>query len=108
LFLDEPTTGFDPVARRDFHDLVGSLDTTILLTTHDLAEASRLAGRILVLDRGRIVGDGTPAQLADRMAVPDEVRWSVHDHHYARRTDRPAALVHDLYREHGESLRDLE
>jgi ABC-2 type transport system ATP-binding protein len=108
LFLDEPTTGFDPVARRDFHDLVGGLDTTILLTTHDLGEASRLADRILVLDHGRIVGDGTAAQLAERMAVPGEVRWTVRDHHFTRRTDHPAALVHDLYREHGESLRDLE
>jgi ABC-2 type transport system ATP-binding protein len=108
LFLDEPTTGFDPVARHDFHDLVRGLGTTILLTTHDLEEASRLAGRILVLDRGRIVGDGTAAQLAERMAVPGEVRWSVRDHRFVRRTDQAAALVHDLYREHGESLRDLE
>ncbi|MET0414439.1 MAG: ABC transporter ATP-binding protein [Actinoplanes sp.] len=108
LFLDEPTTGFDPVARRDFHDLIAGLGTTILLTTHDLAEASRLAGRILILDRGRIVGDGTPAQLAARLAVPDEVRWRVGDQRFTRRTDRPAGLVHDLYREHGESLHDLE
>jgi ABC-2 type transport system ATP-binding protein len=112
LFLDEPTVGFDPEARREFHDLVHRLtdvdDTTILLTTHDLDEASRLAGRILVLDHGRIVGDGTAAQLAERMAVPGEVRWSVRDHHFVRQTDRAAALVHDLYREHGESLRDLE
>lgn len=52
LFLDEPTAGFDPQARRDFHDLMRALaddDVTILLTTHDLDEAEKLADRILVL-----------------------------------------------------------
>ena len=55
LFLDEPTAGFDPSARREFHDLVHRLsdlqDTTILLTTHDLDEAEKLADRILILNR---------------------------------------------------------
>jgi ABC-2 type transport system ATP-binding protein len=70
LFLDEPTTGLDPVARRGFHELIGVLAadraTTILLTTHDLAEAERLGSRVLVLDRGRVIADGTPAELAER------------------------------------------
>jgi ABC-2 type transport system ATP-binding protein len=61
LVLDEPTAGFDPRSRRDFHDLVHRLtdleDTTILLTTHDLAEAEQLADRILILAEGRIVAD---------------------------------------------------
>ncbi|NLF05643.1 MAG: ABC transporter ATP-binding protein, partial [Actinomycetales bacterium] len=65
LFLDEPTAGFDPEARRDFHDVVHSLvdldDTSVLLTTHDLAEAEKLADRILILSGGRIVADGSPA-----------------------------------------------
>jgi ABC-2 type transport system ATP-binding protein len=108
LFLDEPTTGFDPVARRDFHRLVRSLDTTILLTTHDLDEAARLADRILILDGGRIVGDGTPAELAARIATPGEVRWTMHDLPFTRATDQPAKLVHDLYDEHGEAVCDLE
>ena len=63
LFLDEPTAGFDPKARREFHALVRRLadeeGTTILLTTHDLDEAERLADRILILAGGRIVADGT-------------------------------------------------
>ncbi|GIE97327.1 ABC transporter ATP-binding protein [Paractinoplanes rishiriensis] len=112
LFLDEPTTGFDPEARRDFHDLVRGLaaehGTTILLTTHDLDEAERLAGRILVLDGGRIVGDGTAAELSRRIAGRDEVRWSLRGERFARPTEEPARLVHDLYRDHGDALRDLE
>lgn len=58
-FLDEPTTGFDPYSRRESHDLVHRLsdleDTTILLTTHDLDEAEKMAGRILILAGGTIV-----------------------------------------------------
>jgi ABC-2 type transport system ATP-binding protein len=112
LFLDEPTVGFDPAARHDFHDLVRALATehrtTILLTTHDLDEAERLADRILVLDRGRIIGDGTADELARRIAGRDEVRWSLHGHRHSRSTDHPALLVHELYREHGDDLRDLE
>jgi ABC-2 type transport system ATP-binding protein len=110
--LDEPTVGFDPAARHDFHDLVRALATehrtTILLTTHDLDEAERLADRILVLDRGRIIGDGTADELARRIAGRDEVRWSLHGHRHSRSTDHPALLVHELYREHGDDLRDLE
>jgi ABC-2 type transport system ATP-binding protein len=59
LFLDEPTAGFDPEARREFHDLVRTLaeeyETTILLTTHDLNEAEKLADRIIILNGGRII-----------------------------------------------------
>lgn len=65
LFLDEPTAGFDPQARREFHDLVHRLaddqQTTILLTTHDLDEAEKLADRILILAGGRIIADGSAA-----------------------------------------------
>ncbi len=70
LFLDEPTAGLDPVARREFHVLLAGLAAeraaTILLTTHDLAEAERLAHRIVVLDQGRIIADGTPGELTER------------------------------------------
>jgi ABC-2 type transport system ATP-binding protein len=112
LFLDEPTVGFDPAARHDFHDLVQGLATehrtTILLTTHDLDEAERLADRILVLDAGRIIGDGTAEELARRIAGQGEARWSLHGHRHSRSTDRPARLVHELYSEHGDDVRDLE
>ncbi|MDQ1287162.1 MAG: type transport system ATP-binding protein [Actinomycetota bacterium] len=67
LFLDEPTTGFDPAARRRAWDLVArlrELGTTILLTTHYLDEAEHLADRVVVVNHGRVVASGTPAELA--------------------------------------------
>jgi ABC-2 type transport system ATP-binding protein len=67
LFLDEPTTGFDPSARRRAWELVDrlrDLGTTILLTTHYMDEAEHLADRVVVVDRGRVVAEGTPDELA--------------------------------------------
>jgi ABC-2 type transport system ATP-binding protein len=69
LYLDEPTTGFDPSARRDAWQLVKDLragGTTILLTTHDMAEAEALADRVIVLSAGVIVAQGPTAELADQ------------------------------------------
>ncbi len=74
LFLDEPTAGFDPEARRDFHELIHRLSdmeqTTVLLTTHDLDEAEKLADRIVILAEGRIVADGTEDELARLSNTP--------------------------------------
>ncbi|WP_018868678.1 MULTISPECIES: daunorubicin resistance protein DrrA family ABC transporter ATP-binding protein [unclassified Thioalkalivibrio] len=70
LFLDEPTTGLDPRARRALWRLVGELreqGTTVLLTTQYLDEADALADRIVVLDRGRIIAEGTSAELKERV-----------------------------------------
>src|SRR5262249_60929318 len=64
LYLDEPTTGFDPAARHDAWDLVRQLradGTTILLTTHDMAEAQALADRVVLLNGGAVLGRGPPA-----------------------------------------------
>ena len=66
LFLDEPTTGLDPRSRGDVWDMIRDLvaaGTTVLLTTQDLDEADRLASRIAVIDRGRLIDSGTPAEL---------------------------------------------
>jgi oleandomycin transport system ATP-binding protein len=66
LFLDEPTTGLDPRSRGDVWEMIRDLvtaGTTVLLTTQDLGEADRLAGRIAVIDRGRLIDSGTPAEL---------------------------------------------
>jgi ABC-2 type transport system ATP-binding protein len=71
LYLDEPTTGFDPAARRDAWDLVRGLrlaGTTILLTTHDMEEANALADRVIVLSGGVVVAEGTPSELGGRNA----------------------------------------
>ncbi len=112
LFLDEPTAGFDPRARREFHDFVAGLagrhETTILLATHDLDEAERLADRILILHNGRIVADGTPAELAERIAGEDEVRWSRDGQSFARSTRDATSFVYGLFREYGEAITDLE
>ncbi|MET7339418.1 ABC transporter ATP-binding protein [Nonomuraea sp. NPDC005650] len=112
VFLDEPTAGLDPVARRAFHDLVLALaaegDTTILLTTHDLAEAEKLAGRIMILDGGRIVADGTAAQLARQIAGQDEVRWTRDGQRFAQSAAESTRLVFDLFKQYGETIENLE
>jgi ABC-2 type transport system ATP-binding protein len=111
LFLDEPTTGFDPRARRDFHTLVRRLagveGTTILLTTHDLDEAERLADRILVLAGGRIVADGSAAALARRVSGQARVSWSRDGERVAESTDDATAFVRRLLAEDGD-VTDLE
>ena len=78
LFLDEPTTGFDPEARRDFWGLIKSLHsegTTILLTTHYLAEAEALAERVVVMNHGRVVTDSSLQDLRARAGDIATVRW---------------------------------
>lgn len=96
LFLDEPTAGFDPEARRDFHDLLASLediDTTILMTTHDLDEAERVASRILILAGHRIIADGSPAELRRVHSGTSEVRWRDDDGIHVHATDDPVAFL---------------
>ena len=80
IFLDEPTTGFDPSARHQAWELVRALRTfgkTILLTTHYMDEAQALADRIAVIAHGRIVAEGTPATLGDRHRRGARVRFRV-------------------------------
>ncbi|MFJ8072851.1 ABC transporter ATP-binding protein [Streptomyces sp. NPDC096176] len=112
LFLDEPTTGFDPEARRDFHSLVERLSSvegmTVLLTTHDLAEAERLADRIAVLVAGRLVASGSIGELADRIRAQAEVRWSEGGELRRQQTEDPSRLVWDLHTRLGGPVPDLE
>ncbi|MFC0627840.1 ABC transporter ATP-binding protein [Kribbella deserti] len=112
LFLDEPTTGFDPAARHEFHELVRRLarehGTSVLLTTHDLNEADRLAERIVILAGGRIIADGTADQLARRIAGQDEVRWSCDGQAFAKSMTDSTAFVRGLFGQYGEAIRDLE
>jgi ABC-2 type transport system ATP-binding protein len=82
LFLDEPTTGFDPSARRRAWELVDGLrdlGTTILLTTHYLDEAQHLADRVVVIDKGRVIAEGTPEQLAERAGSATVVSFRLPD-----------------------------
>jgi ABC-2 type transport system ATP-binding protein len=112
LFLDEPTTGFDPEARHVFHDLVRSLaednKTTILLTTHDLAEAEKLAHRIMILNGGRIVADGTADELAAQIAGEDTVRYVHGGRQHVELTAESTRFVHELFTRHGNEITKLE
>lgn len=112
LFLDEPTAGLDPQARRDFHDLLSQapqdLDTTILLTTHDLDEAERLADRIMVLVDGQIVANGTVAELARQIVGLDEVRWVCDGQRFTQSTPDSTGFVRDLFARHGNAVAQLE
>ena len=112
VFLDEPTAGFDPHARREFHDLVHRLadfeNTTVLLTTHDLDEAEKLADRILVLDNGTIVANGSAEQLARELTTQAEVRWTSGGsrHVHAVTEEDPTGFVRELLVDDG--VTDLE
>ncbi len=112
LFLDEPTAGFDPEARRDFHDIVHTLvdreDTTIVLTTHDLDEAEKLADRILILAGGRIVADGSADQLARQVQGKAQVTWSRGGERYVHAADDATAFVRALFAQYGDDVADLE
>jgi ABC-2 type transport system ATP-binding protein len=112
LFLDEPTAGLDPQARRDFHDLVHRLSdmngTTVLLTTHDLDEAEKLADRILILAGGRIVADGSADELARKVSTRAEVRWTRGGERFVHPTDDATRFVRDLFAQHGDRIGDLE
>ncbi|MER7580823.1 ABC transporter ATP-binding protein [Kitasatospora sp. NPDC097691] len=112
LFLDEPTTGFDPVARREFHLLVERLSQqegmTVLLTTHDLAEAERLADRIAILIRGRVAACGTAGELADSIQARAEVRWLEDGTRRTEPTADPSAFVWSLHTRLGGPIPELE
>ncbi len=112
LFLDEPTVGFDPQARQEFHDLVRRLsdleDTTILLTTHDLDEAEKLSDRILILAGGRIVANGTATELARQISGRAEVRFSCGGDSYLRSVEDPTGFVRELFADGGKDITDLE
>jgi ABC-2 type transport system ATP-binding protein len=105
LFLDEPTTGFDPAARRTAWDTIRSLrelGKTILLTTHYIEEAAQLADRVAVLRRGEIVASGTPAALI--ATVPGtEIRYRRDGEQVVLRTEEPVRVLHELT---GDALAD--
>lgn len=112
LFLDEPTTGFDPEARREFWQLIRDLKkegTTILLTTHYLDEAAQLSDRVAVIARGELIDIGAVDTIGDRAARIPIVRWrDANGQLHEERTETPAAVVARLTAETGGEPRDLE
>jgi ABC-2 type transport system ATP-binding protein len=99
LFLDEPTTGFDPEARRKFWELIAALredGTTIVLTTHYLDEAEALADRIAVIAAGRIVASGDPRSLGGRLTAAARVGWDPPGGRTIVETSTPTRLVAEL------------
>ncbi len=103
LFLDEPTTGMDPVARRSFWTLVEDLrdrGTTVLLTTHYLDEAAHLADRVGVISAGRLVEVAPPAELGAGLRQVATVRWLDDGTPRQVETPEPAAVLRDLLAAH--------
>ena len=114
LFLDEPTTGFDPAARHEAWEVVknlASLGKTILLTTHYMDEAQYLADRVAVVARGRVIAEGTPNSLGKRDRAQASVRFRLPsdtalpaglgaaieaDGYFELRAEQPEALLHRL------------
>jgi ABC-2 type transport system ATP-binding protein len=113
VFLDEPTTGFDPAARRAAWEMIRSLrelGKTVLLTTHYLDEAEQLADRVAVLREGRIVTIGTPRELTTT-DLEVEIRYRRDGEEVLVRTTEPTRLLHELTSEalaRGEELERLE
>ena len=113
VFLDEPTTGFDPGARRAAWETIRnlrSLGTTILLTTHYLDEAEQLSDRVAVLREGRIVRVGAPSELTGE-AAETEIRYRRNGKVIVEQTSEPTRRLYELTAEaveRGEELADLE
>jgi ABC-2 type transport system ATP-binding protein len=102
LFLDEPTTGFDPEARREFWDLIRGLrdrGTTIVLTTHYLEEAEALADRVAVVNRGKILEIAAPANLGGRSTSLARVQWESAGKMQEQFTDQPTAVIANLMKD---------
>jgi ABC-2 type transport system ATP-binding protein len=110
VFLDEPTTGFDPAARRTAWEMIRSLRAlgkTVLLTTHYLDEAQQLADRVAVLREGRIVSIGTPAELTGG-SLETEIRYRRDGEVVVLRTAEPTKMLHELTSEAVAEGRELE
>src|SRR5882757_10892162 len=99
LFLDEPTTGFDPSARRHAWEMIGGLrdlGKTVFLTTHYMDEAQRLADRVTVISAGEIVARGTPEDLGDRENRPARITYREDGREVALETTTPVRTLNEL------------
>jgi ABC-2 type transport system ATP-binding protein len=110
VFLDEPTTGFDPEARRRAWQTIASLrdlGKTILLTTHYLEEAERLSDRVAVLRDGEIVALGPPSELTSTLPAT-EIRYRRNGQEVVMQTEDPTRVLHELTSEAIEAGHELE
>jgi ABC-2 type transport system ATP-binding protein len=114
LFLDEPTTGFDPLARRQAWDVIAGLrdlGKTVFLTTHYMDEAQRLADRVTIIAAGRIVARGTPADLGQRESAETTIRYRANGREVSVQTNQPVKALNELTGKalaSGEELEGLE
>jgi ABC-2 type transport system ATP-binding protein len=114
LFLDEPTTGFDPSARRQAWDVIAGLrdlGKTVFLTTHYMDEAQRLADRVTIIAAGQIVARGTPEDLGERQSAETTIRYRSNGSETVLQTTTPVRTLHELTAKAlagGEQLEGLE
>jgi len=114
LFLDEPTTGFDPSARRQAWDVIAGLrdlGKTVFLTTHYMDEAQRLADRVTIIAAGQIVAQGTPEDLGERDVGATTIRYRVDGREVSLQTSEPVKALNELTTkalDNGEELEGLE
>jgi len=111
LFLDEPTTGFDPSARRQAWEAIAGLrdlGKTVFLTTHYMDEAQRLADRVTIIARGELVARGTPDDLGDRESLPTRIAYRLDGEQVETETRTPVADLHELTGRAVEQGLDLE
>jgi len=114
LFLDEPTTGFDPSARRQAWDVIAGLrdlGKTVFLTTHYMDEAQRLADRVTIIAAGQIVAQGTPEDLGERDAGETTIRYRSQGQEVVLQTATPVQTLNELTSKalaNGEQLEGLE
>ncbi len=111
LFLDEPTTGFDPSARRQAWETIAGLrelGKTVFLTTHYMDEAQRLADRVTIISRGEIVARGTPEDLGERESRPARISYREDGREVALETTTPVKTLNELTGRALAEGRDLE
>jgi ABC-2 type transport system ATP-binding protein len=111
LFLDEPTTGFDPSARRQAWETIAGLrelGKTVFLTTHYMEEAQRLADRVAIISRGQVVASGRPDELGDRESLPTRISYRLGGEQVSLETATPVAALHELTGRAVEQGLDLE
>ncbi|MDO5729179.1 MAG: ABC transporter ATP-binding protein [Actinomycetaceae bacterium] len=99
LIMDEPTTGLDPKAKAEIHDLISQTvdeGTTVLMTTHDLSEAEKIASRVVILNSGKIIASGSARELREQLVGQAEITWSEDAENHVHSTDAVESFVATL------------